>query len=56
MPPEVFDAWTRSVWDAWEGASHYGRGCDGWTDDPAGNVTCTTCLEAVPVPEGAAAA
>ena len=56
MPPEVFDAWQRSVWDAWEAAGHYERGCDGWMDDPAGNVACTTCLEAVPMPEGVSVA
>ena len=55
MPPEVFDAWARSVWDAWEAAGHYSRSCDGWTDDPQGNVICTTCLEGIPVPEGATA-
>ena len=55
MPPEVFDAWKRSAWDAWEAAGHYERGCDGWMDDPAGNVACTTCLEAIPVPEAVTA-
>ena len=54
MPEEIFDALQRARWDAWEAAGHYERSCDGWADDPDGNVTCTTCLEAVPVPEGAA--
>lgn len=56
--PDAFEAWQRSVWDAWEKAGHYERACSGWVDDVNGNVMCATCLEAVPVPvpEGGEAA
>lgn len=52
--PDVFEAWQKAVWHAWEKAGHYERGHDGWLDDVNGNVICATCLEAVPVPAGGA--